>query len=352
MLLKDKRESNYIYIFMKKNILFVFFVLLSIGMFSLAEAQTGKKKSGKKKKATEAVVDTPVKQPVVVAPPPPPPPVEDVIPDSSHIDTLVAVEETANDYTLETGKPVDGFYKQTLLKGAKPFAFPKITKNNIKFYKRIWRDIDLTDSVNKIFATPGETLVQLIMEAIKSNRLIPYADEGFKSQLNYKKVMKIFTDSAIVPMFDSVTGEQTGTKTVFNEFNADSVTKFEIKEDIFFDKTRGRVITQIIGLAPVRKLKSSAGEFIAEQHPFWLYFPQCRNLFAAKEVIDPQRDIYNESYDDLFIQRNFKTVIVKESNPADLRIKDKYPNDEAKQKREADRIEREIQNYKSKMWKY
>ena len=239
-----------------------------------------------------------------------------------------------------------------MLKGAKPFAFPKINKNNIKFYKRIWRDIDLTDSVHKIFATPGETLMQLIMDAIKTNRLIPYADEGFKSQLNYKKVMKIFTDSAIVPTFDSISGEQTGTKTVYNEFNADSVTKFEIKEDIFFDKTRGRVITQIIGLAPVRKLKSSAGEFIAEQHPFWLYFPQCRNLFAAKEVIDPQRDIYNESYDDLFIQRNFRTIIVKESNPADLRIKDKYPTDEVKQKKEAERIEREIQNYKQKMWKY
>ena len=102
----------------------------------------------------------------------------------------------------------------------------------------------------------------------------------------------------------------------------------------------------------MRKIKSSTGEFIAEQHPFWLYFPQCRNLFAAKEVIDPQRDIYNESYDDLFIQRNFKSVIVKESNPADLRIRDKYPSDEAKQKKEAERIEREINNYKLKMWRY
>ena len=342
---------------MKKNIILVLFVLLTVGVCTVLDAQTSKKKGKKKPKTSHKVQDSsattsPVvntKQPVASTQPQ-----DDVIPDSSHflLDTLVADTSVANDYTLDNSKPVDGFYKQTMLKGAKPFAFPKVNKNNIKFYKRIWRDIDLTDSVNKIFATPGETLMQLIMDAIRTNRLIPYADEGFKSQLNYKKVMKIFTDSAIVPIFDSVTGEQTGTKTVFNEFNADSVTKFEIKEDIFFDKTRGRVITQIIGLAPVRKLKSSAGEFIAEQHPFWLYFPQCRNLFAAKEVIDPQRDIYNESYDDLFIQRNFKTIIVKESNPADLRIKDKYPNDEVKQKKEADRIENEINNYKQKMWRY
>ena len=343
---------------MKKTIVFVLFVLLSGGVYSLLHAQTTPKKKKKKAKTTQTGQDSTATHPAVATKSPTPMASaqqnDDVIPDSSHflLDTLVADTTTTNDYTLENSKPVDGFYKQTMLKGAKPFAFPKINKNNIKFYKRIWRDIDLTDSVNKIFATPGETLMQLIMDAIRTNRLIPYADEGFKSQLNYKKVMKIFTDSAIVPIFDSISGEQTGTKTVFNEFNADSVTKFEIKEDIFFDKTRGRVITQIIGLAPVRKLKSSAGEFIAEQHPFWLYFPQCRNLFAAKEVIDPQRDIYNESYDDLFIQRNFKTLIVKESNPADLRIKDKYPTDVAKQLQEAARIEREINNYKQKMWRY
>ena len=349
---------------MKKTIIFILFVLLFVGVCTALHAQTTTqttthKKKHKTKKTTtssDSTATTPSPAPVVksIAPVTTTQSGEEVIPDSSHfmLDTLVADTTTTNDYTLENSRPVDGFYKQTMLRGAKPFAFPKVNKNDIKFYKRIWRDIDLTDSVNKIFATPGETLMQLIMDAIRTNRLIPYGDEGFKTQLNYRRVMKIFTDSAIVATYDSVTGEQTGTKTVFNEFNADSVTKFEIKEDIFFDKTRGRVITQIIGLAPVRKLKSSTGEFIAEQHPFWLYFPQCRNLFAAKEVIDPQRDIYNESYDDLFIQRNFKTEIVKESNPADLRIKDKYPNDVEKQKKEEDRIEREIQNYKQKMWKY
>jgi len=91
---------------------------------------------------------------------------------------------------------------------------------------------------------------------------------------------------------------------------------------------------------------------IGEQHPFYLYFPQCRNVFAAREAFDTQRDIYDMSYDDIFILRNFKTLIVKESNPADLRIKDKYPNDEEKQKQESERIERDLQTYKKNLWKY
>jgi gliding motility associated protien GldN len=332
---------------MKRNIVFGLMVAFSFGLCTEVYAQTKKKTKKKTTTKTEAPVETPAPPP-----PPPPPPAEEEEPVNPAMSAMIADTGFINDFTLDTARPSDGFYKQTSLRGAKPFAFPKENKNNIKFYKRLWREIDLTDSVNKIFAVPGETLMQLIMDAIKYGKLIPYADEGFKTQLTYKKVMKIFTDSVIVPTFDSISGEQTGTRTVFNDFNPDSVTKFEIKEDIYFDKTRGRVITQIIGLAPVRKVKTTTGEYLGDQRPFWLYFPQCRNLFAAREVIDPQRDIYNISYDDLFIQRNFRTRIVKESNPADLRIRDKYPNDEKKQKLESDRIERELNNYKKNLWRF
>ncbi|MBL7690673.1 MAG: gliding motility protein GldN [Flavipsychrobacter sp.] len=340
---------------MKKNVLFILFVVGSLGITTYMNAQTAPKKKKKKKTENKVNADSLAAAraadslAAIAAATPPPPPAEE---ENPFADLVSSDTGFANDFALDTSKPVDGYYKQTNLRGAKPFAFPKENKNNIKFYKRIWREIDLTDSSNKIFAMPGETLMQLIMDAIKYKKLIAYQDEGFKKQLTYDKVLKIFTDSSIVPIFDSITGEQTGSKTVFNDFNADSVTKFEIKEDIYFDKTRGRVITQVIGLSPVRRLKSSAGEVLGEQHPFWLYYPQCRNLFAAREVIDPQRDIYNESYDDMFVQRRFKSRIVKESNPADLRIRDKYPSDEARQKKESDRIEREIQNYKRNLWKY
>jgi gliding motility associated protien GldN len=340
---------------MKKNIVIALLAFFSVGVCNVVDAQT-KKKSKKPKTTKNAAADAAradsIAKAQAAANEPSVPQLTAEEPENPALSAAPIDYAIVNDIKLDTSRPVDGFYKQTSLRGARPFAFPKENKNNIKFYKRLWREIDLTDSVNKIFAVPGETLMQLIMDAVKYGKLIPYSDEGFKQQLTYKKVMKIFTDSAIVPVFDSVTGEQIGSKTVFNDFNADSVTKFEIKEDIYFDKTRGRVITQIIGLAPVRKLKSTTGEVLGEQHPFWLYFAQCRNLFAAKEVIDPQRDIYNISYDDLFIQRNFRTRIVKESNPADLRIKDKYPSDERKQKAEADRIERELNNYKRNLWKY
>lgn len=342
---------------MRKNVILALLLLSAIGFSSVIEAQTATKKKKKKKKKVETVT---VNQDsidaariadslaLVAASAPPP--------DTMSALTAGLVADTSYmsyaDLVLDTTRPVDGFYKQPLLRGAKAFAFPDENKYNIKFYKRLWRQIDLTDSVNRVFSMPGQTLMGIIMDALKAQKIVAYSDEGFTKAMSYQKVLRVLSDSTIVTDLDSLTGDAIGSHSVYVPFNPDSVTKLEIKEDIFYDKIRGRLITRIIGLSPIKKVKSSAGDVIGEQHPFYLYFPQCRNVFASREVFDTQRDIYDMSYDDLFISHNFKTLIVKESNPGDLRIKDKYPNDEEKQKQEAERIERELRDYKKNLWKY
>jgi len=341
---------------MKKNVVIAFVVLLALGMNSALDAQTSKKKKKKKKAKVEQTVNTDsieaarvkdsIAQALASKPAPEP---EDTLTRGLVADTSYLAY---NDLVLDTTRPIDGFYKLPILRGAKPFAFPDEKKFNIKFYKRLWRTIDLTDSVNRIFSVPGQTLVSIIMDALKAKKIVAYADEGFTKAYSYEKVLRVLSDSAIVTDVDSLTGDVVGSHSVFVPFNPDSVTKLEIKEDIFVDKVRGRLIRRIIGLSPIKKVKSSAGDVIGEQHPFYLYYEQCRNVLAAREAFDTQRDIYDMSFDDVFILRNFKTVIVKESNPADLRIKDKYPNDEDKQKAEAERIEKELRTYEKNLQKY
>lgn len=338
---------------MKKNVILALIVLLSLGISTMLEAQNPGKKKKRKKKQNTVQVDTvatvpppDTAKPVVVAPP------DD---DSGHLFTKGLVADTSylayTDFPIDSSRPVDGFYKIPRLRGARPFAFPYENKYNILFYKRIWRVIDLTDSVNRIFAAPGETLISILVDAIKNDKIVAYVDDGFKIRMSYSKVLKSLSDSTLVTDIDTLTGDPIGSHSVFVPFNPDSVTKLELKEDLYFDKVRGRVITQIISISPIRKLKGTSGDVLGEQHAFYLYFPQVRMAIAGREVYDTQRDIYGVSYDDLFVSRNFKTVIVKESNPSDMRIKDKYP-DEERQKQEAERIEREIRNYKKNLWKY
>jgi len=341
---------------MRKKIIIALLLLLSTGVSTILLAQTHKKKHSKKKPKT-AIADTTAAMPVMdtaktVAATPPPP--QDGVLDSTHTDGLIADTSQLSFlyFPLDSTRPVDGMYKAPLLRGAKAYPYPVVNKYNIKFYRRIWRTIDLKDSVNKIFAIPGESLMGMIMEAIKAGKLIAYKDEGYKARYTATQAQaQISGDSTIVSDIDSLTGEVTGSHKVYNPFNPESITKFEIKEDIFFDKVRGRVVTQIVGLAPIKDYKSSTGEFVGTGHPFYLYFPQCRNIFAGLQIFDTQRDVYGLSYDDIFITRNFNTRIVKESNTGDYRIVDKFPNEED-QKKEAERIERGIEDFKKNTWKY
>jgi len=150
-------------------------------------------------------------------------------------ENLVAAEDTFNfaSVELDTSKPFDGFMKLSLLKGAKPFPFPKEDMNTVKPFKRIWREINVADSENRIFAIPGETLIEFLMKGIKAGKIVAYEDDGLKKKKSYSRIMKEFRDSSILNITDTTTGEVIGSKTVANEFNPDSVTRYEIKEYLF-----------------------------------------------------------------------------------------------------------------------
>lgn len=147
---------------MRKNVIISLLLLSAIGFSSVIEAQTATKKKKKKKKVETVKVNQDsidaarvADSLALVAASAPPP-------DTMSALTAGLVADTSYmsyaDLVLDTTRPVDGFYKQPLLRGAKAFAFPDESKYNIKFYKRLWRHIDLTDSVNRIFSMPGKHL--------------------------------------------------------------------------------------------------------------------------------------------------------------------------------------------------
>src|SRR5690606_26246526 len=160
-----------------------------------------------------------------------------------------------------------------------------------------------------------------------------------------------FADSVLVPIFDEE-GNQIDAQMTLNEFNPERVTKFRIKEDIFFDKQRGRLETRIIGVAPLMDISSSAelAESIGSTPAFWLYFPQLRYTLVKVDVSDPDRGLYDMSMDDLFVQRKFASSIIRESSPSAMRQEAQYAENALQQLQEAQQIEDKLETYKEKLW--
>ena len=270
-------------------------------------------------------------------------------------------EPNLNNSTKPTpvDRPVDGYYKKLNILNAKVTPYASLRELDVMFSKRVWREIDLREKMNMVFASPKGRLIDIITEAVMAGELTAYdatitkddvnGDE-FSTILQPEQAMGKFADSVLVPVrTDPETGDILESKMQPGEFNPDSIYKFRIKEDWIFDKQRSVFEPRIIGIAPMIKIKKE-GQSFDDQPAFWIYFPEVRQILVTKEVVSRQNDATGLSYDDIFMKRLFSSYIVKESNPEDLRIKD-YAQGIDKLM-ESERVKKELMNREHDLWSY
>ncbi|MGV3510305.1 MAG: gliding motility protein GldN [Sphingobacteriaceae bacterium] len=254
-------------------------------------------------------------------------------------------------------KPLDGHYKKDNLLNAKVTPYANLREADVMFQKRVYREIDLREKMNRIYASPKARLIDIIMDAVTAGELTAYAHpvggdpnvHEFSTVLKPEEAMGKFADSVLVQQYDA-NGDPIGNGSmVAGEFNPDSIVKFQIKEDWIFDKQRSIFEPRIIGIAPMVKIKA-AGQDLGEQPAFWVYFPEARHTFVTKEVMSRANDATGLSYDDIFMKRLFSSYIVKESNPDDLRIKDYAQGIDRLY--EAEKIKKEMLDYEHDLWSY
>jgi gliding motility associated protien GldN len=256
-----------------------------------------------------------------------------------------------------TDRPVDGYYVKNNILNAKVTPYANLRESDVMFSKRVWREMDLRDKQNMVFASPKGRLIDVLMEAVMAGELTAYDATSTKDDVNGdefstilkpEEAMSKFADSVLVPVFDA-DGNQTGTEVKPGEFNPDSVVKFRIKEDWIFDKQRSVFEPRIIGIAPMVKVKA-AGQVLDDQPAFWIYFPEARQLLVTKEVVNRRNDATGLSYDDVFMKRLFASYVVKESNPEDLRIKDYALGIDKLY--ESERVKKELMDREHDLWSY
>lgn len=264
---------------------------------------------------------------------------------------MSAVGGISGEVNPDTIPTTDGFYQANSMEDAVPFAYPEVNKKNIRFYKRVWRDIDLKDEKNYILAIPGNSLIEVVMKAIEKGKLSLYSpdDDSFKGRLSAQEGMARFADSVLVPIFDGE-GNQIDSKMALNEFDPSRVTKFRVKEDIFFDKQRSRLETRIIGVAPLMNITTSAelAESVGATPAFWLYFPQLRYSLVQVDISDPDKGLYDMTMDDFFVQNKFASTIVRESSPGMLQNLKETEN--GGQLLDGRKVEEKLDAYKKKLW--
>ncbi len=220
--------------------------------------------------------------------------------------------------------PLDGVFIPEHLGMRKPIAYTHVREADVMWSKRVWRMIDLREKINHPLRYPEEklkdrqSLFHVIADGLNSGQLHDYdaLDDEFAIELTPTLTKAVLEPTKQILKQDLETGEM-DTVIVPDPISASAISKFFVKEDWFFDKQRSVMDVRIIGIAPMKLKRDENGEARGDEILFWVYFPECRPLFATREVFNRGNGVERRTFDDIFAKRLFSSYIFKEENVYD-----------------------------------
>ena len=266
--------------------------------------------------------------------------------------------------TLEAQTPnvLDGAYVKETNLTKRVIPYPHLREADVMYKRRIWQELDLRQKFNHPFYFPldpiqdRQNLFDVIRDALLvEGSLVAYSagplgeDDEFTFPLSADSIRKILNPVTLVKQYDDY-GEVIGTVPQTNELASDKVTRYRIKEDWIWDRQRSERYVRILGIAPMMEDFDVDGNSIGFRPLFWLYYPECRYVFANSEVYNMFNDAQRRTYEDLFQKRYFSSYIVKEDNSFNRMIVSYARGLDALA--ESERIQQELFNLEHDIWHY
>lgn len=238
----------------------------------------------------------------------------------------------------------------SLLAGRKPLTYPKIRESDILWSKKVWQIIDTREKMNQAFRYPKRPFFDIVAEAIASGTITAYDPDynDFSKALDKNKLKAILFHSDTFEIFDPITFEP-HYQVVTNNIEYHDIHRYRIKEVWYFDTNSSTMRTKILGIAPIRTITTDAG-IQYEEVLFWLYYPNCREVFARQAAFLNGNDRAVMSWEDVFEMRKFSSYIYKENNVKNERLAD-YTSGAALLI-ESNRLKAEIFNFEQDLWSY
>jgi gliding motility associated protien GldN len=223
----------------------------------------------------------------------------------------------------------DQVYMRENTRTRKPIPYTYLREADVMWSKRVWRTLDLREKFNhplyypEIRINDRRSLFDVIKDALLAGQITafdnPAMDDEFKVKMSKAAIEGTFTSWDSTNQTEDPNNPGTFILAPLKtELTSNNVKAYWMKEDWFFDKQRSVMDVRILGLCPMKeKADPSTGEIIGYSPLFWVYFPQCRPIFAQAEVYNTKNDSERRSLDDIFWKRMFASYIHKESNVYD-----------------------------------
>lgn len=255
-----------------------------------------------------------------------------------------------------------------------------VRQNDVMYYHTVWRTIDLREKRNHPYYFPTykrgtwRSLAQTIFDAIdlknpeNSNALPVYSDEFCTMKKTPEEVRNILTNLKTINRYDPESGELIGTDDVYEEFQANEVLYFRIKEIWFFDKQRSVLEVRILTIEPIVEYEkpinadpnapqNDEDNVLKDQKTMRntgiIMWDELRPYLVQQEMFNIKNNAARLSYDDAMTwKRQFSSFVYQEQNTYSDRPIQDYIKNPRDQRIESDNIINKIRAYEHELWEF
>ena len=274
----------------------------------------------------------------------------------------IALITLSMDGNTQVQNVLDGAYVKETNLTKRVIPYPYLREADVMYFKRIWQEMDLKQKINHPYYYPVDpiedrsNLFDVIRDGLLiEGSLVAYStgaigdEDEFTIPLSPDSIRSILNPIERTDDWDEF-GEKIGFKEIITPIESDKITRYRLKEDWIWDRQRSERYVRIIGIAPMIEDYDNDGESIGFAPLFWLYYPECRYVFANADVFNLFNDAQRRTYEDLFQKRYFSSYIVKEANVYDRSIVEFARGMDALA--ESERIKEELFNLEHDLWHY
>ncbi len=252
----------------------------------------------------------------------------------------------------------------TMLNERIPLPYENLRAEDAVYRHKIWREIDAREKMNLPFRysadedNGNQRFISILLKAIQDSAVTVFSsiDDRFTTPMTKAEVAKVVAGEPTTFAVYDQEGNISGYQTKNNDINLDSFYRFQIKEEVIFDKESSRLFFRILGIAPIKRIYTESGGDAGDAALFWVYYPDMRETLARYEVYNGKNYAARMTWEDLFESRMFHGRIIKSTidNPYDNFIKN-YAGLQDKpilQLLEGENMHDQIFNYEQNLWSY
>jgi gliding motility associated protien GldN len=261
-----------------------------------------------------------------------------------------------------TENQLAGNKTQTYISARKAIPYQHVREADVIYSTRIWRYIDTREKINHPFIFPKSntrdriSFNNLILNLGKGvgDQIQLYSDEDFQEPIDPAQVIRSIARQYQLTKTDEFGNPLPPVDTV-EYLSGEDIARYYIIEDWFFDKQRSVMDVRIIAIAPVAFDFTVNPQGVKEFRdgiifPFFIYFPDLRPILAKNLAFNLQNTSARMSWDDLFLKRQFGSVIIKEENVYDRLVGQYKQGLDALL--EAEAIKERLFNYEQDLWEF